>query len=232
MFKKSDQINEIAAALAKAQGEMDAAKKSTNNAFFNSKYADLNSVQEACGEALHKNHLAVIQGGGSHEGKNYLVTLLLHSSGQWIESWLEILLPSYAELEDERKLTGKKTTKNIYHILGSAITYLRRYSLGAMVGVSTEEDDDANSASWKQSKKEKDRPVEVVPSEPIRSERELMDDLLFSYKPDMHGQIQDFLAAYAAHWKKTTYEALIDHQDLNKFSKVFARWREKHNKAA
>lgn len=128
-MEKSEQINELALALNKAQKEIESAKKTSDNPFFHSKYADLASVYEACKEALNKNGLSVIQTLGYDEKHSYLMTTLVHSSGQWIAGKM-VLLNNKGDMQG----------------LGSAVTYARRYSLAAMVGVA-QEDDDANEAS-------------------------------------------------------------------------------------
>ena len=127
----SEQINEIAAAIAKAQGQIKGASKDANNPFFKSKYADLASVWDACRGALSANGLAVIQSPSAEGTRVSVDTLLTHSSGQWMAGTVSV--------------TAKEDTPQA---IGSAITYLRRYALQSFVGVSPE-DDDANAASAK-----------------------------------------------------------------------------------
>lgn len=128
---KSESINELAAALAKAQGEIKSAAKDSTNPHFKSKYADLASVWDACRAALSKNGLAVAQITATTEaGKVRVTTTLLHSSGQWIEGELDVK-------------PGQDTAQGI----GSTITYCRRYALAAMVGVAPDDDDDGYAAS-------------------------------------------------------------------------------------
>ncbi len=125
---RSPQINELATALAKAQALIKPAVKDSENPYFKSKYADLASVFEACREALTSNGLAIIQrtvGAGDTVG---ITTTLMHGSGQWIEGTITLTL------EDP-------TPQSV----GSALTYLRRYSLSSMVGVAPD-DDDGNAA--------------------------------------------------------------------------------------
>lgn len=130
---KSEQINELAAALAKAQGEILGAKKDSSNPFYKSKYSDLSSVWEACRAPLSKNGLSVSQMIENRESGDVLHTMLLHSSGQWLSSEMQIRIKS----------DGKT---NELQALGSCITYLRRFSLAALVGVApADEDDDGNS---------------------------------------------------------------------------------------
>lgn len=125
----STSINELAKALSAAQSQMKPAVKDSENPFFRSKYADLASVWEVCREPLSKNGLSVSQLVMDGEESVTVKTLLLHISGQWLESELS-LVPK------------DKTPQGV----GSAITYARRYALSAIVGVSTE-DDDGNQES-------------------------------------------------------------------------------------
>ncbi len=127
----SEQINEIAAALAKAQATMKNATLNKVNPHFKSKYADLAGIRDAVIPALTANGIAVVQTlDAASEGVAYCVlTRLLHTSGQWIESLCPI--PSAPDMQK----------------MGSAITYARRYSLSAICGIAADEDDDANEAS-------------------------------------------------------------------------------------
>lgn len=124
-YDQSPSIAALVAALSKAQGMIKGAAKDSTNPFFKNKYADLSSVWEACREALSKNELAVIQ--TPVEGG--VITMLAHSSGEWIKSYLPM-----------------KPTKDDAQGAGSAITYARRYALAAFVGVAPE-DDDGQAAS-------------------------------------------------------------------------------------
>lgn len=126
---RSEQINELIAALAKAQGEMGPAMKGSVNPHFKSKYADLGSIWEACREPLSNHGLAVTQTMRPVEGGTELITLLGHSSGQWMAS--SIMLP---------------IQKNGPQELGSCLSYCRRYALASMVGVYVGDDDDSEIA--------------------------------------------------------------------------------------
>lgn len=127
---QSENIGELAAALAKAQAVMQGASKDQTNPHFKSKYADLASIWDACRKPLSDNGLAVVQSPVDAEGGSVgLTTTLLHSSGQWMSSTVSAPLQ-----------------QNTAQAVGSAITYLRRYALAAMVGVAPD-DDDGNAAS-------------------------------------------------------------------------------------
>jgi len=130
-MQKSENINELAAALSKLQGALIPVKKDSENPFYKHKYADLSSVWDACHKLLAENGLAVAQGSRTEEDEVILVTTLMHTSGQWIEG--EYLL---------------NPIKDDPQGLGSAMTYARRYTLSAMLGITAEdEDDDAEVAS-------------------------------------------------------------------------------------
>lgn len=144
----SPEIGELAKALAAAQGMMENAKKSSDNPFFKSKYADLAECWDTCRDPLSKNNLSVVQMPGATEGNQIqLTTMLMHSSGQWLKSTMTIIV-------------GKTDAQGI----GSAITYARRYALAAITGMA-QEDDDGNAASNSspaQQKSPKEEPAEYV----------------------------------------------------------------------
>lgn len=126
---QSSEIGKLAEALAKAQGEITGAVKDSQNPFFKSNYADLASVWDACRGPLSKYGLSVIQTTESNiEAGICVITLLAHSSGQWVRGVLPIL-------------ALKKDPQGV----GSAITYARRYALAAIAGIA-QVDDDAQSA--------------------------------------------------------------------------------------
>jgi hypothetical protein len=127
-MSRSETIGKLAEALAKAQAQIDGAKKDNVNPHFKSKYADLASVWEACREALSSAGLAVVQtvSVGAGTDRPVLVTTLVHSSGEWMSGEIPLMM-----------------TKADMQGLGSAITYARRYGLAAIAGVSPE-DEDAN----------------------------------------------------------------------------------------
>jgi hypothetical protein len=127
-MQTSEQINELATALAKAQGVMGGALKDSANPFFKSKYADLESVWQACRKALSENGLAVIQTVTTNESVTIVTTMLAHSSGQWVRDSLPI---------PPKEMTPQG--------IGSCISYARRYALAAAVGV-YQTDDDAEAA--------------------------------------------------------------------------------------
>lgn len=150
----------LAAALAKAQGAMEGAKKGSDNPFFKSKYADLAEVWKACRAVLSENGLSVAQVTKiADDGSMYLETMLLHSSGESIAGQYPI-----------------EPVKKDPQGMGSAITYARRYALAAMVGVA-QEDDDGNAASHTPAKVIISRQVRDEFSTQVRAAIEIGDDL-------------------------------------------------------
>lgn len=130
----SDQINELATALALAQAKMSNAIKNAENPAFKqagrvSKYADLASVREASLGCLNENGIALLQTTEATEHGVLLITRLIHKSGQWIEGSYPLPL-----------------NPNVQQA-ASAMTYARRYGWSAICGLATELDDDGDAAS-------------------------------------------------------------------------------------
>lgn len=137
-LKQSNEINEIASALNKAQSQIEDALKDSNNPFFKSKYATLQSVRNSIKKPFSDAGLSYIQSCGpiDQHGFVHVITKLMHTSGQWIE------ISSCAK---PKSLDPQS--------VGSTITYLRRYSLSSVSGIATEEDDDGNAGSHDNKKK-------------------------------------------------------------------------------
>lgn len=126
-------MTKIIAALLKAQKEMGNAVKNGTNPHFKSKFADLNSVREAVIPLLNENGILVLQPMVNIDGNEYVKTILLHDSGETIESYTKIVCKA----------------QNDPQALGSAITYARRYGLQSLVCIGAEDDDAEKSMSRK-----------------------------------------------------------------------------------
>lgn len=137
-MKASEKLNELGSALAKVQGQLKPAIKGSNNPYFKSKYADLQSCWDCCRDLLAANGLSVVQTFCECAGGESVTisTTLLHSSGQWISGDLT-MKPAKADPQG----------------IGSAITYARRYALAAILGIVADEDDDGNAATHNEAKK-------------------------------------------------------------------------------
>jgi hypothetical protein len=210
-MQTSEHINELATALAKAQGEITGALKDSANPFFKSKYADLASCWDACREPLSKNGLSIVQtvmrgepvtiawdvvDQESGEVRNFhvdtvetvIVTMLLHASGQWIRSHLP-MIPRDASPQG----------------VGSAITYGRRYGLTAMIGVA-QVDDDGNQGSGIKTPSGVHSPKgEAYKSVPVDTARThalaMMGIITAPAKDGDHDELQKCLTAYDYHLK-------------------------------
>lgn len=126
---QSASINELAHAIVQAQKAMKPAVKDCSNPFFKSKYADLSSVRAALAPFTDAG-IAITQSPMESAGEQVILdTQLTHTSGQWMRSRLTM-----------------PVAKNDPQGMGSALTYARRYALGCMTGLVTEEDDDGNAA--------------------------------------------------------------------------------------
>jgi hypothetical protein len=134
----SDKIENLAVALSKAQAAIENVSKDKQG--YGYKYADLASCLAALKKPLADNGLSVSQlVNQDKDGKQLLVTLLIHESGQWLKSIL--CIESVIVKNKKGEVTG-----NPLQQLGAGLTYARRYALSAIVGL-TQEDDDAQTVS-------------------------------------------------------------------------------------
>lgn len=136
---KSESTKEIAKALSAFQGAVADAKFDSKNPHFKSDYASLEAYLLEARKLLAKNGLSITQGISGEK----LETILLHISGEFLSFEMPLLF-----------------TKQDMQGLGSAITYARRYSLGSILGIGSEKDDDANGT--KPSHDKKDKATEVI----------------------------------------------------------------------
>jgi hypothetical protein len=190
-MNKSEQINELADALSKAQASFEGAKKDRNNPFFKSKYADLASILDAVRDAMGKNGLSFSQIPTKAEGdKIILQTLVMHKSGQWISG-------------DYPVLVAKMDAQG----LGSAITYARRYALQAMLGVAAEDDD--GEAAMGRSVKQATVTGEVVKKKPVWSNEQSKEageikDQIMALDPENGDRLSTDL------WRRMSYDMPSD----------------------
>ena len=142
-MKLSNETSDLFKAFSSFQGELDNASKAKQGHGYS--YADLAECINTAKPFLVKHGLAVSQMLGTHDsGKQTLITILTHSSGQYMSS--EFVMA-------EAVLAGGGG-KNPVQQLGSAITYQRRYSYAAIIGLA-QEDDDAASQTRKQDNKQR-----------------------------------------------------------------------------
>lgn len=153
-MNRSESITKIAPAIVAMQAALKPAIKDSKNPFFNSKYADLGSVWEACYKALEENKLAVVQmSSPAGPGRIALETIILHESGEWISGIAEA--PSSGAGKDGKVKDDPQT-------YGSAQTYLRRYGLASAVGVIAEDDDGNTATHGAKSPASQTKPAESI----------------------------------------------------------------------
>lgn len=143
-MKKSESIVEISKALVNFRKEVKQPLKDADNPFFKSKYVPLESVVESIDAVAPKHGLSYTQWALNDEnGRVGVATMLLHESGEFIEY-------------DPVFMTAEKNTPQG---AGSLISYLKRYSLSAVFGITSDQDDDGNASSGNDEKKPKQDPI-------------------------------------------------------------------------
>ena len=154
---QSDSIKNLAAALAKAQSAIIGAVKGTENPYFHKNYADLATVWDAARTPLTSNGLSLVQMPISDEqGRIGLHTTLLHESGEWIDGTF-LMVPA---------------KPNDPQVVGSLLTYFRRYALSSAVGI-PQIDDDGEAAAQPTRQPVKAAPEALPPAPPLKKASEL-----------------------------------------------------------
>lgn len=188
-MRMSEQINELASALALAQAEMKNARLNKQNPHFKSRYADLSEIRDTVTPSLSKNGLAITQGlDTTDDGKLLVVTRMLHKSGQWIESRFPI-------------------SHDKPQAMGSAITYGRRYTLSAICNIAADEDDDAEVAQSRPSYQGTQKPVAAPPpkqQEPQQAESTALVDIILRKfnEAESAAEFEDLVQRAQAKWGK------------------------------
>ena len=154
-MNKSESIQNLAAALSKAQAEFPVIKFDSVNPFLKNGYASLGAVIAGGRPVLAKFGLAVTQLTFGEDGVVGVETMLTHSSGEWISDRVSMQV-------------GEERGKSSAQVAGSIVTYLRRYSLASILGVYADEDGDGNSDP---KPTEKVKPVAKQPIEDIDDHR-------------------------------------------------------------
>ena len=179
----------LASALAKAQAEIGPAAKTGYNPHFKSTFSTLEDLINASRNALTKNGLSVTQYPDSDQDTTYLVTKLKHASGQDEVSKVKIMLKDPTDIQK----------------LGSALSYLKRYTYASICGIATSEgDDDGNEISQPQAYN--------ATSDKISYKKVALLREKIGTRKDIETKICD-------HYKITSLEQL----DWRKFDEVMAR---------
>ena len=142
-MNKSESIKELATALAKAQSEIENATKNAANPHFRSKYADLAEVLNTSRPVLSKHGISIMQFPAYSDGTASVETVVMHASGEWMSG-----------------VASCHVAKDDAQGIGSATTYLRRYSLAAIAGIAQEDDDGESAVGRKpQQRQEQQKPA-------------------------------------------------------------------------
>ena len=142
---KSENIGQLAKALSQAQGQMQSARRTSENPYFKSRYADLAQLIDVARKPLADNGLAVTQLIVPNSDFAEIQTVLMHESGEWIASGIQL-----------------KPQKPDPQGMGSAITYARRYAYASILGIASE-DDDAECATGRDAKATNTSPYKAPP---------------------------------------------------------------------
>lgn len=163
-MNKSEQINELASALCKAQSMIKGAKEDSTNPHFRSRYASLQSYIDSAREPLHANGLSVTQllTDINCESMNLvsIETILMHSSGQWLSSVFSV-----------------PVSKVDAQGFGSAVTYARRYSFAAIVGIAPIDDDGTDATASAPKVEPKPEKQKVTPNKKAEKPVEISDEV-------------------------------------------------------
>lgn len=171
----------LISALKAVQSELKPILKNAENPHFRSSYVDLAGASEVILPLLSKHGLCVTQMGELHDTRFVIATRLMHESGDMIESRWPVI-----------------SEKQTAQALGSAVTYARRYSLMAIVGASSTDDDDGSAATNLQPTKQPEAPRYAPPTTktPDIVEKPLIDQIsdLARVKNVTNMQLKEFIS--------------------------------------
>ena len=201
-MKQSESIKELATALCLAQAAMGGAVKESKNPFFKSSYADLTSVIKVVKEPFADNGLSFVQLPVSGETYVGVTTMLMHTSGEWLQS--EYMLPM---------------TKRDPQAAGSAITYARRYALQSLAGIPSVDDDGELGMfrSGPPANTEPDMSLEGMASQPAEVPKKRVDKSLIqrsmvalveAYDRDCEPDIEAVWSELERHEQETLWKML------------------------
>lgn len=176
---KSDSLKELGVALTKAQSEMLPAGVNSDNPFHKSKYANFTAIVKSSRPALTRHGLSVIQRIIPHDdGFPYLCTMLLHTSGEYLESMVKIA-----------------PAKQDPQSFGSCLSYLKRYSYASIVGVICDDEDDDGEVAMKSFRDEREKSRQQVQTEVDYISVDQYNELAYELNghPDIVQQVLDGL---------------------------------------
>jgi len=172
-----ERMKELYTAFIKAQKEIKTALKDSKNPHFKSTYADLESVWDACRDALHKHGLAVMQLTDlDASGVPVLITRIVHESGQHVEGRYPLL---------SKDPNNPQTTL-------AALTYARRGSLAAACGV-VQSDDDGNTAAGH-------NPPAAAPKAPAQTPKQGFAAIFAAHKLEFPQALEQLIGKQMKEW--------------------------------
>lgn len=227
-MQRSEQIDQLAASLVKAQAKLPSAKKNATNPHFRSHYADLKAINEAAA-VIHEFGLSWVQGGEVRDGQFGIETTLLHISGQYISGFTPVIV-------------GDTARSNGPQAWGSGITYARRYGLSALLGIAADEDDDGNSAQNTRSQARQDAPAPKPQADILSKVVEQFDAKIVGVVTEgrkhwgefvcpigaRKGQKLSEIPAKAVEWWYQNFEVNPKYPDSREFRKALDDWKAEH----
>ncbi|BAP28919.1 putative recombination protein [Edwardsiella phage GF-2] len=189
MEHQSSEVDKIFPALIKLQSEINNPAKDKQGHGY--KYADLAQILNLSRDPLSENGLAITQYCSVIDGGSYLVTQMVHSSGQWIRGFYPLEKAGMRSVNDAQQM-------------GAAMTYARRYNLAAMLGVA-QEDDDAASLSREPRNQRQNQQPELI------DEQQKLDlmALLEETESDINGFLRFARVNEISEIRADCYQALI-----------------------
>ena len=197
----SEDIKEIAKALGEVQGKLKNVPKENNG--YNYRYADLGQCLNVIREPLKDHGLAITQVMETQEGGPALITVLMHTSGQWIKSCFPLNVASIS-------------MANKMQAFGAIISYARRYSLAGIVGLA-QEDDDAQEAIKEESKTPLKPPSPILKATPKPQEKK---------SEPVINQLRTLCQTQGIDLKEFGKYFKLDSTDLEKISKVVTNFHD------
>lgn len=198
---RSDEINELIAALAKAQGAFTECKKSKTvtiktkeRATYSFDYAPLDAIIACSRPALSINELALVQTVAERDSRTELTTTLYHSSGQWLAS----ILPLVPTADSK--------------IFASNLTYMKRYAMSALLVIAADDDDDDGQGGKMDNRgsevpKRQKRQARAPEQRKAKSEQSPASDEPDLYPKDGAVEMQNFLKQVAPAFNKLPTDA-------------------------
>ena len=197
MQYQSEHINELATALAKAQADMTHVTQDGKNTYHKSNYSTIAAISAEARRTLPKHGLSYTQPIISSDNKHTLLTILMHSSGQFIVSRFDINMETIIQMSKVWHKDSKQfIIGNVDQKLGASITYHRRYALLSILGLAPgeKEDDDGNSLDQTDVKLKESKEVKVEESPKINAEQvQYFKDMLKFYGKDVEKRFWDAL---------------------------------------